>query len=278
MRLKGIVITVCACILLIATGTVGFSFLYQIFFHPEMIIEDSSVNLTGWQKDQAQFEKEMLYPFPFLLESETIVETGENSLLSDFYYINQEEYLSALKLADLDWADLENAVITEYEFQTDTVEYKEYGLRYLFHITLIQNDRSNDVILAVDKEHMPVWFQYGSTNKMDNADNRVTPTSMVALDELPTELCDYLAQIDMLLGSQKSYRSLLIAIETNFPSKGELPTGSLTEYCQYGEWKIYSDLSTAAYVCIINDSNFILYYDLESGNFCGYNIALNHSE
>ena len=70
----------------------------------------------------------------------------------------------------------------------------------------------------------------------------------------------------------------MIAIENSLPSIGERPAGSLVEYCKYGEWNIYSDSSTVAYVCIVNDSNFILFYDMESNSFCGYDIALNHSE
>ena len=121
---------------------------------------------------------------------------------------NQDEYSSALKLADLDWVDLKEAVITEYEFQTNTVEYEEYGLRNLFHITLLRNDRHEDIILAVDKELMPVLFQYGVTNKTEGTDKHIKSVLNVGFDELPIEIYDYLAQIDATLGSQKSYRSL----------------------------------------------------------------------
>lgn len=110
MKLKEIITTACVCVLLIAAGTVGFSFLYQTFFHLELIIKDSSVSLTEWQEDQAQFEKEVLYPFSFYTGNGTITITSENSLLSDLYHINQDEYSSALKLADLDWVDLKEAV------------------------------------------------------------------------------------------------------------------------------------------------------------------------
>lgn len=208
MKLKEIITTACVCVLLIAAGTVGFSFLYQTFFHLELIIKDSSVSLTEWQEDQAQFEKEVLYPFSFYTGNGTITITSENSLLSDLYHINQDEYSSALKLADLDWVDLKEAVITEYEFQTNTVEYEEYGLRNLFHITLLRNDRHEDIILAVDKELMPVLFQYGVTNKTEGTDKHIKSVLNVGFDELPIEIYDYLAQIDATLGSQKSYRSL----------------------------------------------------------------------
>lgn len=278
MKWKEMTITIFACVLLIAAGTSGVSFLYQIMFHPKTILEEYSAHLNEWQEEQAQYEKELLYPFSFSIESGSIVETEGSYLLSDLYQMKRTVYSSVLGLAGLQWMDLEDATVTTYEYRTDTIEYEEYGLRHLFHIVLMPDDRNDNMIIAVDKNSMPILVQYGSANTFGDIGNDISMShSSLVSDAFLAKLQEYLAQIDKALIEQSSYWQLIRNIEKGIPmpSDEELPSGSLERYSKYGEWQIYADAKTTAYVCIINDYNFILYYDMGSGKFCGYNLALN---
>ncbi len=278
MRWKEIAVTVLICVLLIAGGAWGFSLSYQAFFHPQAIIEGHPANLTGWQDAWAQYEKEILYPFPSLLEEGIIAETDGMYLLSDDYHINPSLYSSVLGLAGLAWADLEDRPAAAYGFQSGTTEYDEYGERFLFHITSAGKDGQQDLVLVVNEEGMPVLFQYGRSDKGGSMDRGDILCSPVAIQGLPAGTEDYLARLDAVLGTEMSYRLLMAAIAGGMRYEGELPEMTLAQCSRYGEWNVYSDASTAAYVCIINDYHFILYHDIASGGFCGYSIALNPSE
>ncbi len=48
MKWNQIIITILACVMIFAAGTVGFPFLYQTLFHPETIIEDDSLITSEW--------------------------------------------------------------------------------------------------------------------------------------------------------------------------------------------------------------------------------------
>jgi hypothetical protein len=278
MKVKGIMITVLVCVLLISAGTLGFSSLYQTLFHAENISQEYTANSTKWQEAQLQFEKEILYTLPFLIETEIVTEIDESSIFSN-YYINYEDVFSLImELADVDWEDMEDAVITTYEFKIGTTEYEEYLLKYLFHIVLMQNDGNNDMIVAVNGEGVIVLFQYGVSGKFEDMDNNtVITSSFVAQDDLPANLSDYLAGIDIIMldGSGFYWWFLSDIAGEIFSRDEEIRIGGLLDYCQYGEWRVYSDSVTEAYVCIIGVYNFILYYDVASEKFCGYSIALN---
>jgi hypothetical protein len=280
MKVKGIIITVLACVLLLLAGTLGFSRLYHTLFHPETVIQEDTADSTAWQETQSQYEKEILYPLSYFLEEEIITEVDDSYLLSEFYLVNQDVFSSLLELADVNWTDVENASVTTYKFQTGTTESEEYGLRYLFHIVLVQDDRNHDMIIALDEADIPVpvLFQSEEGGKLDEIGNTTAITSwFVSQEELPETLRDDLAGIDAMLGKQVSYSALLTAIGGEISSGGqEIRPGGLVDYCEYGEWKVYSDAKKAAYVCILGDCHFILYYEIESGKFCGYSIALNN--
>ena len=88
MKLKQIIITILACVMIFAAGTVGFPFLYQTLFHPEAIIDEDSLITSEWQTDQELFEKEILYPFYSWQEAGKILETEDQYLFSELQYIN----------------------------------------------------------------------------------------------------------------------------------------------------------------------------------------------
>ncbi len=281
MKWKEIAITVLACILLTAAGTLGFSALYQALFQPDTIIDDSRLNPGEWRDEQARYVRRVLYPLSFSLESGNIVEIDGKELFSDLYHVSQPVYSSVLGLAKVNWEDAEDAVVTAYEYQADSTEYDRYRLRLLFHIVLTRGSGSEDMLIAVDQNNMPVLFLYGTADKAGGMKGDIAVSGLSALpDDFSGELYAYLTQIETALDGQSSYQLLVTMIQDAIPSEEakltqERPRGSLAEYCKYGEWKIYSDSQSAACVCIINDYNFILYYDLENGGFCGYSIALN---
>ena len=280
MKWKKIMITILACVMIFAAGTVGFPFLYQTIFHPETIIEDDSLITSEWQADQELYEKEILYPYYSWLEAGKLLEAEEQYLFSELYYINPVLYTSAFELARLsvgEDSDLDNAVVTVYDFNTDTTEYGEYNLRQILHVTQIQ-DRNDELFIVVDKNGMPVHCQY-SSYKYDSENGNTINRSSVMYEDLPTELLYYAAQIDTVLGDERVYHSFVRSIERTMPpAENERLPGSFTEYCKYGEWVVYSSSEIKAYVCIIQNYNFILYYDALTNEFCGYSIALNHLE
>jgi len=268
MKRKEITVTVLACAALIAAGTFAFSLLYKAMFRPDAVIGDYSEDPT-WLEEQARYEKAVLYPLSSALESGVIEKTDGSDMLADLYHINEAVYSSVLKLAGTAWEEIKSAVVTEYEYKPGTTEHDRYGLRQLFHIV----SADNNMLIAVDKSYMPVLLMYGAgaEPEPENSASESSPTS----EDFPEGLSNYLAQTDAALDENSSYRRLIIAIQDGINSEGELPPGSLVEYSKLGEWKIYSGPQSAAYVCIVNDYNFILYYDLVNESFCGYSIALN---
>ncbi len=277
MKWKEMMITIPVCALLIAGSTWGFSFLYRILFRPGTIVEDLSASSDKWQEEQAQYAEELLYPFSYGLESGILAQAEAEYLLSEFLWDNTSIYHAVLELAGWE-EDLENAVVTEYEYQPGAVEYEDYGLRILFRVALAREDGNGNMIVAVNQGNVPVLLWYGTAYGRENgADDAAISHSVVSPDALPEGLYDHLAQIDAAYMEQNVYWKLVRDIEGGipFPPDVELPQGSLVRYSQYGEWQVYSDSQTAAYVCVINDCNFILYYDMRSGRFCGYNLAYN---
>lgn len=266
--------------MIFAAGTVGFPFLYQTLFHPETIIEDDSLITSEWQADQELYEKEILYPFYSWLEAGKLLETEDQYLFSELQYINPGLYTSAVELAELSLgedSDLDNSVVTVYDFKTDATEYSEYSLRQILHVTQIQNT-NDELFIVVDKNAMPVHCQYRA-NKNDSENNSTINRSSAMYENIPPELLAYAAQIDMVLGEESAYHSFVRSIEIQMtPAENERLPGSFTEYCKYGEWVVYSSSEIKAYVCIIQNYNFILYYDALTNEFCGYSIALNHLE
>ena len=266
--------------MIFAAGTVGFPFLYQTLFHPETIIEDDSLITSEWQADQELYEKEILYPFYSWLEAGKLLETEDQYLFSELQYINPGLYTSAVELAELSLgedSDLDNSVVTVYDFKTDATEYSDYSLRQILHVTQIQNT-NDELFIVVDKNAMPVHCQY-SSYKYDSENGNTINRSSVMYEDLPTELLYYAAQIDTVLGDERVYHSFERSIERTMPpAENERLPGSFTEYCKYGEWVVYSSSEIKAYVCIIQNYNFILHYDALTNEFCGYSIALNHLE
>jgi hypothetical protein len=142
----------------------------------------------------------------------------------------------------------------------------------------MQDDRNDDMIVVVDNEGVPTLFQYGVSGKLKDMDNNtVINSSFVAQDDLPANLSDYLAGIDIIMLDGRSFYWWFLSNIAGeiFAHDEEIRLGGLLDYCQYGEWRVYSDSVTEAYVCIIGVYNFILYYDVASEKFCGYSIALN---
>lgn len=280
MKWKQIIITILACVMIFAAGTVGFPFLYQTLFHPETIIEDDSLITSEWQANQEVYEKEILYPFYSWLEAGKLLETEDQYLFSELQYINPGLYTSAVEQAGLSLgedSDLDNSVVTVYDFKTDTTEYSEYSLRQILYVTQIQNT-NDELFIVVDKNAMPVHYQYrANINASEN--NSTINQSFAMYENIPPELFAYAAQIDTVLGEESVYHSFMINIEIQMPPvETERQPGSFAGYCKYGEWVVYSNLEMKAYVCIIQNYNFILYYDVLTDEFCGYSIALNHLE
>lgn len=279
MKWKQITITIIACFLMLAVGTIGFSFLYQIFFDSVTVFEDSKKTPTEWQAEQEQYERVILYPCDTWLASEVLAETDEKWLFSDFYDISPEAYSSVNALSgliDLDNVSLDNSVLSVYDFKTDTTEYREYGLRQLLYITQIPN-LNGELFVVTGKNDMPVLCQYRTESGSSNGS--ITSQASVKSDELPSGLNDYLAHMDMVLGENSLYRLFIRNIENQLHSIDveHLP-GSFAENSKYGEWRIYSDADTQAYVCILQNYNFIVYYNILTDSFSGYSIALNHIE
>lgn len=265
MKWKEIAVTILACVVLIVAGTVAFSLLYQTLFHPDSIIGDDSEDPIQWQEEQEQYENAILDPLSFALETGILLQVEAENLFSDFYHISRDVYSSVLELAETTWEEIENAAIALYEYKSGTKEYDVYGLRYLFHII----SADNDMIISVDKNDMPVLFLYWAETGSDVGSTVSTPVP----EDL--RLADYLAQIDTALRKNISYRKLIIAFECDAASENETSPGSFETYYGSGEWKFYSGTRFAAYVCIVNDYHFILYYDLKNECFCGYSIAMN---
>lgn len=280
MKWKQIIITILACVMIFAAGTAGFPFLYQTLFHPETIIEDDSLITSEWQADQELYEKGILYPYHSWLEAGKLLETEEQYLFSELLHINPGLYTSAVELAGLSLgedSDLDNAVVTIYDFKTDATEYNEYSLRQMFHVTQIQN-KNDELFIVVDKNAMPVHCQYRA-NKYDSENGSTINRSSAVYENLPAELLSYAAQIDTLLGEESVYHSFVRSINSKIPpAETEQLPGSFAEYCKHGEWVVYSSPEMKAYVCIIQNYNFILYYDVLADGFCGYSIALNRLE
>lgn len=280
MKWKQIMITILVCAMIFAASMLGFPFLYQTLFQPETIIEDDSLITSEWQDDQEIYEKEILYPFYSWLKAGKLLETEDQYLFSELQYINPSLYISAVELSELSLgedSDLDNSVLTIYDFKTDAIEYSEYGLRQILHVTQIQNT-NDELYIVVDKNAMPVHCQY-RTNKNDSENIGLINRSSGMYENLPPELLAYAAQIDTVLGKESVYHSFMRSIEIQMqPVETEQPSGSFAEYCKYGEWLVYSNLEMKAYVCIIQNYNFILYYDVLTDEFCGYSIALNHLE
>ena len=265
MKGKEITVTVLACAALIAVGTIAFSLLYQALFHPDLIIGDDSEYPTQWQEEQERYEKAILDPLSSALETGILWEAKGENLFSDSYHISQGAYSSVLGLAGTTWEEVENAAIASYEYKSGTTEYDAYGLRQLFHIVLA----GNELLIAADKNDMPVLFLYWAETGAAGGGAASAP----APEDL--RLTDYLVQIDTALKENTAYRKLIIAIQSSIISEGELPPGSLERYSGSGEWKVYSGIQFAVYVCIVDDCHFILYYDLKNECFCGYSIAMN---
>ena len=280
MKWKQIIITILACVMIFAASMVGFPFLYQALVQPETIIEDDSLITSEWQADQELYEKEILYPFYSWLEAGKLLENEDQYLFSELQYINPGLYTSAVELAELSLgedSDLDNSVLTVYDFKTDATEYSEYSLRQILHVTQIQNT-NDELFIVVDKNAMPVHCQYRA-NKNDSDNSGTINRSSAMYENIPPELLAYAAQIDTVLGKESVYHSFMRSIEIQMPPvETERQSGSFAEYCKYGEWVVYSNLEMKAYVCIIQNCNFILYYDVLTDEFCGYSIALNHLE
>uniref|UniRef100_UPI0040574313 hypothetical protein n=1 Tax=Agathobacter sp. TaxID=2021311 RepID=UPI0040574313 len=226
------------------------------------------------------YEKEILYPFYSWWEAGKLLETEDQYLFSEFQYINPGLYTSAVELAELSLgedSDLDNSVVTVYDFKTDATEYSEYSLRQILHVTQIQNT-NDELFIVVDKNDMPVHCQYRA-NKNDSENNSTINRSSAMYENIPPELLAYAAQIDTVLGEESVYHSFVRSIEIQMPpTETERLPGSFAEYCKHGEWVVYSNSELKAYVCIIQNYNFILYYDELTNELCGYSIALNHLE
>lgn len=280
MKGKQIMITILVCVMIFAAGTVGFPFLYQTLFHPETIIEDNSVITSEWQADQKLYEKEIIYPFYSWQEAGILLETEDQYLFSELQYINPGLYTLAVELAGVsleDESNLGNSVVTVYDFKPDATEYNEYNLRQILRVTQIQNT-NDELFIVVDKNDMPVHCQY-RVSKNDSENNGTISRSSAIYENIPPELLACAAQIDMVLGEESAYHSFVRSIEIQMPpTEAERLPGSLAEYCKLGEWVVYSNSELKAYVCIIHNYNFILYYDELTSEFCGYSIALNHLE
>lgn len=280
MKWKQITITFLACVMIFAAGMVGFLFLYQTLFQPETIIEDGSQISLEWQADQDLYEKEILYPYHSWMETGKLLEAEEKYRFSELRNINPNLYTSAGELAGLflgEDSELDNAVITVYDFKTDATEYNEYGLRQILYLTQIQN-KNDELFIVVDKNDMPVHCQY-FVEKYDSESDSTINQSSAMYENLPLELFTYAAQIDTVLGEESVYHSFMRSIERKMPSvETERLPGSFAEYCKNGEWLVYSSSDIKAYVCIVQNYNFILYCDGLTNGFCGYSIALNHLE
>lgn len=280
MKWKQITITFLACVMIFVAGMVGFPFLYQTLFQPETILEDDSQISLEWQVDRDLYEKEILYPYHSWMETGKLLEAEEKYLFSDFRNINPNLYTSAAELAGLSLgedSELDNAVVTVYDFKTDAAEYNEYGLRQILYLTQILN-KNDELFIVVDKNDMPVHCQY-CPEKYDSELDSAIKQSPVMYENLPPELIAYAAQIDTVLGEESVYHSFVRSIERKMPfMETERLPGSFAEYCKYGEWLVYSSTDIKAYVCILQNYNFILYCDGLTNGFCGYSIALNHLE
>ncbi|MDE6129189.1 MAG: hypothetical protein K2G16_08400 [Lachnospiraceae bacterium] len=274
MKGKGIIITAIVCALLITAGTFGISLLYQTIFQPESLMEERSDSETGWREAKQAYGREVLYPFSCALESGVIAETDGAYLLLDSCHTRPSVYLPLLELAGLEFSDLETANVATYQYQSDTVEADRYGMQYLFHVRLPQSDGERSLIIVVDREFIPVLTLYG-TEKVLYPEGDSVDVHTLGQGTLSEALFEYAGKIDDILVLQAAYNSLMIAALECLPAEEEHPAGSLRGYCAHGEWQMYSDSSMAAYVCILEDCNFVLYYDVSDGTFCGYSIAFN---
>lgn len=280
MKWKQIIITILACVMIFAAGMMGFPFLYQMLFHPEVIIDEDALVTSEWQVNQELYEKEILYPFYSWQENGILLETEEQYLFSKLQYISPRLYTSAVELAELSLgedSELNKSMVTVYDFKTNATEYSAYNLRHILRVTQIQNT-NDELFIVVDKNDMPVHCQY-RVSKNDSENNGTINRSSVMYENIPPELLAYAVQIDMVLGGESVYHSFMRSVEIQMPSaETERLPGSFAEYCKYGEWVVYSNSEWKAYVCIIQNYNFILYYDVLADEICGYSIALNHLE
>lgn len=263
-------LTALLCAALIAAGTLSFSLLYKVLFRPEAIIAAYSEEASPWREEQAQYAKAVLHPLSAALEAGSLAETEGEDLLHDFYHINPTLYAAVLELAGTSWDEVEAAPTKTYAYQPGTTECERWDLRELFQITL--PDR--EILIAADKEHMPVLLLCGAEREAEESAAAEVRLS-AAQGELPEGLPDELAKLDAALAENSSCFRLLAAMRSGSSGGGELAAGSFGEYGETGEWKVCADAQAAAYICIVGDYNFIVYYDATEGNFCGYSIALN---
>lgn len=77
----------------------GFSQLYKALFRPEAVIGDYSDNPTQLREEQERYERAVLDPLEYALESGIVEQTDGSGLLSDLCHINEAVYASTFELA-----------------------------------------------------------------------------------------------------------------------------------------------------------------------------------
>lgn len=269
IKRKEIIVTIIISALLILGGTIGFSICYELLFQPERIVESKSTMDEDWEAETQAYKRSVLYPFQEWKNEAVLIEKGSYESFTGFHHRDGERYRflkELLKLFGVDMEDIYDCKTRLYAFDTASIEYKEYGLSYVFEIMMDENGKH--LFLTGDKNDVIVSCQY-----YDALENSGEISQMsITREDVPTELLQVFQQLDYVYDGGR-YEQLTVAMgeSVEFP----IGRGSLSVYAAYADWELYSDETMAAYVGIVGEYNFIFYYDKVKEQICGFHIGMN---
>lgn len=269
IKRKEIIVTIITSALLILGGTIGFSICYELLFQPEKILESKLTKNEDWEVEKHAYELSVLYPFQEWKNEGVLIEEGGSESFSTFYHRNGERYhflKELLKLFGVDMEDIYDCKTRLYAFDTASIEYKEYGLSYVFEITMEENGKH--LFLTGDKNDLIVSCQYYDALEKSSEISQMSITRA----DIPRELLQVFQQLDYVYDGER-YEQLIVSMGESV----ELPvgSGSLSVYAAYADWELYSNETMAAYVGIVGEYNFIFYYDKVKEQICGVHIGMN---
>lgn len=280
MRVKDIVGCLFLSIMLVIGGVFGVKYTYNLFFNPASIIENVPEAETNWKIEKEEFEKKVLYPYISYKNQakEPNSDWNKNKLrLSSYIFTNTEQAIEVLySLAGYpDFAEQVKAE-TAYFFVPSETAFYDFGLEQML---FFEENYGGQLVAVISSKGCPLLLQHRSSI---NDDALQIEHHILDDAELPNALYQYLSLVDSALGVVPEYMELIYNLRNEdllySPQSEELeiverPEGSLNFFADLGEWHIYSDGHTSAYVCILGQYSFSVYYDVSANTFCGYNLV-----
>lgn len=287
MKRKEGIVTVVICVIVVLAGSIGFSFLYQILLQTETMIEGEVFEEEDWVQAKEEKKREILYPFFVWKENASLRDSTMTIWEVPYEWFDLKEMQHTLLklvgiLEDSETSLYDIRSYNHYTFLLDDRNFVDYGLADVFHF-ISDEEQTDELILAVNNSGLPVLCQYHA-RKIEEAENRIISEQLLAEEEVPEICYEDIARVENFLKGKDGYRLFLNEILKEFIiatklSVEEIPGENLSWMCEhYGEWRCYTDEEKEAYVCVLNTHHIILYYDKETHQFCGYNIAQNKIE